>query len=182
MDAAARRPYPPAQECASHCPSDAHINGSVKRSKAKSAKARATKKARPRGGAALRSRAFGKAILQAKPYTLNPQRLELLVQQAARKTARLPRQPFRESWAYLHAMLRLLRAYGRGEYNKVSPRALLSLVAAVAYLVDPVDFIPDEIPFLGYLDDATILEFAIQKTRKTLDDFMAWELARLLTR
>ena len=163
---------------------------SVKRSKAKPAKARVKKKAapdpktvsRPPGGASVRSRAFAKAILHAKPYILHPQRLELLVQQAARKTARLPRQPFRESWAYLHAMLRLLRAYGRGEYNKVSPGALLSLVAAVAYLVDPVDFIPDEIPFLGYLDDATILEFAMQKTRKTLDDFMAWELARLLAR
>lgn len=54
------------------------------------------------------------------------------------------------------------------------------MVAAVAYLVDPIDFIPDEIPFLGFLDDATVLEFAMEKTRQTLDDFMAWEVARLL--
>ncbi|HEY2124623.1 MAG TPA: DUF1232 domain-containing protein, partial [Chthoniobacterales bacterium] len=168
-DAAARRPY--------------HQRMTVKKSKAKPAKARAKKKAaatKPADGAALRSRAFGKAILRSRSYTLSPQRLAQLVQAAALKTAGLPREPFRESWAYLHAMLRLLRAYGRGDYDKVSGRALLSVVAAVAYLVDPVDFIPDEVPFFGYLDDATVLEFAIQKTRKALDDFMVWELARLL--
>ena len=130
----------------------------------------------------MRSRAFGKAILQARPYLLNPERLEQLVRQAAQKTATLPPKPFRESWAYLHAMLRLLRAYQRGQYSQVSANALLSIVAAIAYLVDPVDFIPDEIPFLGFLDDATILEFAMNKTRQTLDDFMAWEVAGLFAR
>lgn len=131
---------------------------------------------------AVRSRAFGKAILNAKPYLLSPQLLEKLVRQAAKKSAALPRAPFRESWAYFHAMLRLLHAHQSGAYNRVPPGALLSMVAAVAYLVDPIDFIPDEIPFLGFLDDATVLEFAMQKTRKTLDDFMSWEVATLLAR
>jgi uncharacterized membrane protein YkvA (DUF1232 family) len=130
----------------------------------------------------VRSRAFGRAILNAKPYLLSPQLLDKLIQQAAKKSASLPRAPFRESWAYFHAMLRLLHAHQRGTYDKVPSSALLSMVAAVAYLVDPIDFIPDEIPFLGFLDDATVLEFAMQKTRQTLDDFMAWEVARLLAR
>ena len=129
---------------------------------------------------AVRSRAFAKAILLAQPYTLSPDRLEKLLKEASRTVARLPKQPFQDSWAYLHAMLRLLRAFQLGEYRAVPSKALLSIVAAVAYLVDPNDFIPDEIPFLGFLDDATIIEFAAQKTRVTLDEFMAWELRRLL--
>jgi uncharacterized membrane protein YkvA (DUF1232 family) len=128
----------------------------------------------------VRSRAFAKAILHARPYTLSPERLEKLLREAGRTVGRLPRQPFQESWAYLHAMLRLLHAFRLGEYRAVQPKALLSIVAAVAYLVDPNDFIPDEVPFLGFLDDATIIEFAAQKTRSTLDDFMAWEVRRLL--
>jgi len=127
----------------------------------------------------IRSRAFAKAILNAKPYLLSPERLEELVRQAVRKTASLPKQPFRESWAYFHTMLRLLDAYQRGQYTGVPARALLSIVAAVAYLVDPVDFIPDEIPHIGFLDDATVLEFAMNKTRPILDEFMAWEVKRL---
>lgn len=128
----------------------------------------------------VRSRAFARAILQARPYTLSPERLEELIKEATRTVTRLPKPPFQDSWAYLHAMLRLLHAFQLGQYRAVPANALLSIVAAVAYLVDPNDFIPDEIPFLGFLDDATIIEFATQKTRATLDEFMAWELSRLL--
>ncbi len=76
-------------------------------------------------------------------------------------------------------MLRLLQAFQAGDY-KIPQNALLSIVAAVAYLVDPNDFIPDEMPFLGFLDDATIVEFAAHKTRPHLDAFMSWELRRLI--
>ena len=58
-------------------------------------------------------------------------------------------------------MLRLLRAYFRGEYRNVSQDALLTILAAVSYLVDPFDLIPDEIPFLGLLDDHTVIGFAV---------------------
>src|SRR5438270_13046531 len=58
-------------------------------------------------------------------------------------------------------MLRLLRAYFRGEYRNVSQDALLTILAAVSYLGDPSDLIPDEIPFLGLLDDATVIGFAV---------------------
>ena len=79
-------------------------------------------------------------------------------------------------------MLRLLRAYQRGEYGNVPAKALLSIVAAIAYLIDPYDLIPDEVPYLGFLDDATVLEFAMKRTRQTLDDFMAWEVQRMFAR
>jgi len=72
-------------------------------------------------------------------------------------------------------MLRLVRAYFHGEYRNISPDALLAIVAAMNYFVDPFDLIPDEIPFLGFVDDATVIAFAVAQTRQTLDDFMTWE-------
>ena len=39
----------------------------------------------------------------------------------------------------------------------------------------PFDLIPDKTPFLGFVDDATIVGFVADKTRQTLDDFMMWE-------
>jgi uncharacterized membrane protein YkvA (DUF1232 family) len=51
------------------------------------------------------------------------------------------------------------------------------MIAALNYFVDPFDLIPDEIPFLGFVDDATVIEFAVTRTRQTLDDFMTWETA-----
>ncbi len=72
-------------------------------------------------------------------------------------------------------MLRLVRAYHRGEYDQVSNDALLWIIAALSYLVDPFDLIPDKTPFLGFVDDAAIVEFVAARTRQTLDDFMTWE-------
>ena len=72
-------------------------------------------------------------------------------------------------------MLRLVRAYEQGEYKQVSNDALLWIVAALNYLVDPFDLIPDSIPFLGFVDDAIVVEFVVDKTRQTLDEFMIWE-------
>ena len=41
------------------------------------------------------------------------------------------------------------------------------------------DLIPDEIPFLGFLDDATVVSFAVARSRQALDDFMIWETTAL---
>src|SRR2546430_468742 len=126
---------------------------------------------------ALRSDAFARALINAKSCVNNPESLQALFNEAARKAAAVPREPFQDNWSYLQTMLRLIRAYHRGEYDQVSSDALLWIVAALSYLVDPFDLIPDKTPFLGFVDDATVIEFAAARTRQTLDDFMAWETA-----
>jgi uncharacterized membrane protein YkvA (DUF1232 family) len=124
---------------------------------------------------ALRSDAFARALVDAKMCLNNSETLEELFNEAAKKAAAVPREPFKEYWAYLQTMLRLVRAHHRGEYNQVPDNALLWVVAALSYLIDPFDLIPDKTPFLGFVDDATVVEFVADRTRQTLDDFMTWE-------
>ena len=124
---------------------------------------------------ALRSEAFARALNEAKLRLAGSGGLRSLFQQAARKAASVPKERFKENWPYLQTMLRLVRAYERGEYRQVSNDALLWIVAALNYLVDPFDLIPDKTPFLGFVDDATVVEFVVAKTQQTLDDFMTWE-------
>ena len=126
---------------------------------------------------ALRSEAFARALREAKLRVIGSGGLRSLFEQAAKKAASLPKQPFKENWAYLQTMLRLVRAYERGEYRQLSNDALIWIVAGLNYLVDPFDLIPDKTPFLGFVDDATVIEFVAAKTRQTLDDFMTWETA-----
>ena len=78
-------------------------------------------------------------------------------------------------WRYLQAMLRLIRAYYRGEYRNIKFANLVLIIGAIIYVLDPWDLMPDWIPGLGFIDDATVLAFAVQKTREALDDFAAWE-------
>jgi uncharacterized membrane protein YkvA (DUF1232 family)/tRNA A-37 threonylcarbamoyl transferase component Bud32 len=124
---------------------------------------------------ALRSDAFARALTDAKACAGDPESLQALFDKAARKAAAVSRKPFKENWAYLQTMLRLIRAYYRGEYRQVSDDALQWIIAALMYLVDPFDLIPDKTPFLGFVDDANVVEIVKDKTRRTLDDFMKWE-------
>ena len=122
-----------------------------------------------------RNRVFAKALELAKSYARDPQALRELAQEATRKAKSIPKAPFAQLWGYLQAMLRLIRAYYRGEYRNVRFANLVLIIGAIIYVLDPLDLIPDWIPGLGFLDDATILAFAVQKTRETLDAFKAWE-------
>lgn len=128
---------------------------------------------------ALRSEAFVRALTDAKACLKNPDDLQALLNEAAKKAATVPREPFKDCWPYLQTMLRLIRAHHRGEYSQVPSEALLWIVAALNYLVDPFDLIPDKTPFLGFVDDATVIEFVTDKNRQTLDDFMVWETASI---
>jgi serine/threonine protein kinase len=125
--------------------------------------------------AALRSEAFARALTDAKTRASDPESLQALFEKAAKKTAAVSKKPFKRNWAYLHTMLRLIRAYYRGEYDQVSNDALVWIIAALNYLVDPFDLIPDNTPFLGLVDDAHVVELVTDKTRRTLDAFMTWE-------
>lgn len=124
---------------------------------------------------ALRSEAFVRALTDAKACLKNAEELQALFNEAAKKGAAVPREPFKECWPYLQTMLRLVRAHHRGEYDQIPNDALLWVVAALNYLVDPFDLIPDKTPFLGFVDDATVIEFVTDKNRQALDDFMVWE-------
>ena len=142
-----------------------------------------SKKKAPRKTAAKADRSFkarlesefSQAVASAKSYVANPERLRDLVREAAKKASSVPKETFKESWAYLQAMLRLIRAYYRGEYRDIATGTLLIIIAAVVYVVNPLDLIPDWVPGLGLLDDAFIVAFAVRQTKQSLDDFMTWE-------
>ncbi len=123
----------------------------------------------------LRSEAFARALREAKLRVAGLGGLRSLFEKAAKECAALPRERFKENWPYLQTMLRLVRAYEQGEYKQLPNRDLLWVVTALNYLVDPFDLLPDSTPFLGFIDDAIVVEFVVDKTRPTLDEFMIWE-------
>ena len=45
------------------------------------------------------------------------------------------------------------------------------VLQALAYFADPADLIPDQIPGLGYLDDAIMVELVVQDLRPELDAY-----------
>jgi uncharacterized membrane protein YkvA (DUF1232 family) len=119
---------------------------------------------------------FAQAVKSAHAYVENPQRLGALLDEAVREAATMPKEPFGDIWPYFQAMLRLIRAYSRGDYCDIADSTLVAIIAAIIYVVNPLDVIPDALPAIGYLDDATVLALAVRRSRQALDHFMTWEI------
>jgi uncharacterized membrane protein YkvA (DUF1232 family) len=146
--------------------------------KAGSRKKRFTPGVKEKQGPILKARLeaeFAKAVKSAKSYVGNPQRLQSLFEEASKQAASMPKEAFEETWPYFQAMLRLIRAYSQANYRDVPESTLVVIIAAIIYVVNPLDVIPDALPALGFLDDATVLALAVRRSRQTLDEFMAWE-------
>ena len=125
------------------------------------------------------SSAFRRAASDAESYARDPKQLAKLVEDAVGKINLIPRGPFVETWPYLMAMIRAIRAYERKEYRDIPESNLLTIIAAIIYFVSPFDVIPDYIPILGHIDDAVVVSLALRSVRADLDAFMAWETARI---
>lgn len=55
----------------------------------------------------------------------------------------------------------LLKDYHNGDYKEVPWKFITSIGFAVAYLISPIDLIPDVIPILGFLDDAYVFKLVV---------------------
>ena len=75
----------------------------------------------------------------------------------------------------LIVLVRLVKAWVTGKYSKTPWQTLILVVATILYFVNPFDVIPDFIPVIGYVDDATMIATGIQSIRGDLKDFTRWE-------
>ena len=70
----------------------------------------------------------------------------------------------------VRTLIRLVRAYTSGEYRAVSWESMVLVMAALVYLVSPIDLIPDFLPG-GLADDAVVVTFVIGMVREEIGDF-----------
>lgn len=79
-----------------------------------------------------------------------------------------------EALSYVPRFIALAYNFVKGDYRDVSIASVLAIVASIAYLVSPLDAIPDFIPGAGYIDDAAIVLLCVYLTKNELDKFDDW--------
>jgi len=84
----------------------------------------------------------------------------------------------RRLWFDLPLLARLLKAWKRGSYRGLSMRTIVSLAAALLYIVSPIDLMPDFIPGIGLIDDAAVLALLLHSIAQELAAFRVWEQNR----
>ncbi len=55
---------------------------------------------------------------------------------------------------------------------------MAAIVAALLYVLSPVDLIPDAIPIIGMVDDALVVAACLKLVKQDLADFEAWRIAK----
>lgn len=119
-------------------------------------------------------RGFKDAKEKAQKYIENKEKTQNLVDRAMQK-ANKNKGTLNKIWTELQALFRLVGAWVKGKYKDISWKSILICIAAIVYFVNPLDVLPDFIPFLGFLDDATVVGFVISSLKSEIEKFIAWE-------
>ena len=75
----------------------------------------------------------------------------------------------------LRLLIPLIKDYWKGTYRDISVKSIVIFVVALAYIISPIDLIPDYIIGLGQIDDAVILGLSLYFLEKDLLKYKEWK-------
>jgi uncharacterized membrane protein YkvA (DUF1232 family) len=111
---------------------------------------------------------------------ITPGDLDTVTDEADRIRARFEKNgPLGRFIGDVQLLISAVRDYSRGAYRKVPYRTVAVIAAALLYVLNPFDLIPDAIPGVGLLDDATVVGFALAMVEQDLEDYKAWKIAQV---
>jgi uncharacterized membrane protein YkvA (DUF1232 family) len=78
----------------------------------------------------------------------------------------------------LKLFVSLMKDYGSGAYKKFPFLSVAGIVFTLAYIISPIDLIPDYIIGIGQIDDAAVLGLCLYLLRKDLGKYKEWLKAK----
>jgi len=88
-------------------------------------------------------------------------------------------EPFSDD---LMLFMSLVKDYYKGDYRKIPFKTISAGVVGALYVLNPIDLIPDSIPFIGHIDDALVLKFCLKQARKDLQKYKEWKQEQSATK
>lgn len=117
---------------------------------------------------------FASAYEKAKKWINSPGKVTRLVKRAGKKI-QLKDGTVSKFADDVKTLGRMLILHQKGMYRNLSTRSLVYVLAAIIYFVNPFDLVPDFIIGFGFLDDATVIAFVVNRLRKEIQKFKAFE-------
>ena len=114
-----------------------------------------------------------KWMSKAKEYIQTPERIKKLIPQIKEY---LSKNGLKEVKDKVLLLIDYLGDIVNGNYKDYNGKALLYVVAAMIYLVSPIDVIPYFIFGVGLTDDVAVILFVLKEVSLELDKYKEWKL------
>ena len=75
----------------------------------------------------------------------------------------------------LKLMFSVIQDYISGKYREIPWWSIAAIVAALLYVLNPIDLIPDFIPVFGYIDDALVVAACLAMVEQDLQNYKDWK-------
>ncbi|HET9908096.1 MAG TPA: YkvA family protein [Anaerolineales bacterium] len=72
-------------------------------------------------------------------------------------------------------LLAFIKDYRSSKYRQVPYGIIAAAVFALLYVFNPFDLVPDVLPFVGAVDDATVIGACLLMMEKDLNKFRKWK-------
>ncbi|GAB4366836.1 MAG: DUF1232 domain-containing protein [Calditrichia bacterium] len=113
---------------------------------------------------------FNRAKEQAEKLAEETERIKKILERAVEK-AEQQKHRILDFWNEIQLLISMIRAYFSKEYTRIPWKTIVFALAAVIYFLNPLDIVPDLVPTLGFLDDATVMAFVVNALKEDLEEF-----------
>ena len=105
--------------------------------------------------------------------------LEYLIHEEEKLQEKLKDSSHLERFAKdLMLFMSLIKDYYKGNYRDIPYKTISAGVVGLLYTLNPIDIIPDFIPFIGHIDDALVLTFCLKLIEKDLQKYQTWKTSQ----
>jgi len=74
----------------------------------------------------------------------------------------------------------LVKDYWKGNYRNIPYKAIAAVAFTILYVLNVVDLVPDFIPGLGLLDDATVVGLCLKLVSHDLELYKDWKFPEVI--
>lgn len=75
----------------------------------------------------------------------------------------------------INLLFSMLKDYKNKKHTSVPWLSIAAITFALLYLLNPLDLVPDFIPLIGYIDDASVIGITLKLISEDIEAYQKWK-------
>ena len=118
---------------------------------------------------------FMESEQEAADMLKNPTKVQKALTDALAKLSNINDGPIKKIFEDISLLINITKDWISGRYREVPYGTVVAILGALIYFVSPIDFIPDFIPGVGFLDDAFVIGLVLKQADADLQTYKKWK-------